>query len=936
MLIRVDQFHGVRPRRDPRLLGRFESQEARNARLWSGALSSWRKPSFVLGVGTNALRYSNQLENPIWDRAALNTINTNAANGPDGSLSADKIAEDNTNAAHYAYQSVAKVAQAQMWTGSISLKAAERGFGWLRIGDLATNYALLIVNLSTGAITFSQTAGNYSQSSFSVTAEASSWWRLHVSSRSNTNSTVYLLAGPSNSGTVTSYAGTINNGIYAYGASLRQAGAPGVYRETYANALPNIASIYLYKNQYWFYSSTRADFIKGPIAGDTSDAVYFTGGPANRPSVTYDPIAYSGGTGRGDMPRQWLSMGLPAPATAVNVALQPVSGNVTAVTSLIATLGNQSAASFNFPGVTTDGYQVVPQARWTITATTTQAKTLTFTVRIKRGTRLVAEASRKVTLNFDAGSTATEVAEITLSGYDNPSAGTQTYTYEAEVVAGDGLPFSATYAVDQIKVRYAKTRIQVGAGHPFEAGDFITVSGAGGYESINTALMTIVSTESNAVWVDVTADETYTSGGVWKFDFPDDERQDTGWVVTFITQIGEHVQEGPPSPISALLAIGSGEPVQLTGIPTLPPADGGTYNLTGKRIYRSNVDGTGAANFQFVAELAIGTTSYLDTQRFIELGEILTSDDWIKPPNDMIGLTEMHNGVLAGISKNQVCFSEPFQPQAWPSKYRISISYQPVRLAAYGENLLVATRGKPTVIFGTEPSALRPVPTELTQPCMSLAGLVDMGDYIVYPGDDGLVMVSSGRLAMITGELFTREEWEKFNPSSFIAGENDGRYVCFYTGTDGVKAGFVFDPREPTATWTPLDFGADAAWTDPATGDLYIVMDEGIWKWDAHPTERFVYKWRSKRFLTAKPLCPAYARVVADAYPVDLRIWANKDPKHREDFKEVLSITVEDSEAFVLPDGYQADAFEFELTGIYDVKEVSIASSIAEIQQGGR
>jgi len=940
MLIRINRFQGARPRRDPGQLAQFEAQAAENARLWSGVLGSWRRPSDVLDVGTNALRWSNNFADAAWTQTGLSIVTANAVDGPDGSHTADKLVESSASSTHTVKQTAAKTASAQSWVGAVSMAAAERLFGYIAVSDGAGNDGHAIINLTTGAVTLQAVAGNFASLVVTVAAEANGFWRIHLKVLTNTGTAVQLAWGAALNGTTFVYAGSGGSGIYGYGASLRQSIRPGAYRETYDVALPSIASIYLYKDQYWFVSSDRASFVKGPIQGDTTDAVYYTGAGAPHPSVTYDPIAYSGNGGRGDMPRQRYTCGLPAPLSAPIVAIQPQTGSVSGVTNVLLTMANQTVAEFTTATFTSDGYTVVPRCRFVTTIQTTTVTSFVVLHQILRAGVVIAEQEHRVNLNVTSGVTTTDVTDVELWQLDAaPASSSNQYTFKVTVTAASGTFTSITYNHQNIQVRYAKARIATGT-HPFRVGDHITVAGVLGFEVVNQQRMEVIAVESNAVWVDVGGNtaQTYASGGTWTRDYLPEELQDTGWVVTFLTQIGNHVQEGPPSPVSSLIAIGSGQPVLVSGLPTAAPSDGGTYNITGKRLYRSNVDSQGNAAFQFVTELAIGTASYTDSLRFVELGEVLPSDSdddglWSKPPADLKELTALHNGMLAGISGNMICFSVPFQPHAWPSAFRIPVNFTPVGLGPFGETLGVMCRGKPTIMVGTEPGSMRPIPTELKQPCMSVTGIVDMGDYIVYPGDDGLIMMSSARMGNVTTALFTKDEWAAFNPSSFIAGEYDGRYVCFFTRVDGTRGGFILDPKEAEATFTTLDFYASACWTDDRTGDLYVVYDEKIAKWDAHARDRFRKRWRSRRWSVEEPVCPAYGRVVAATYPVDFTLYSNPDPDHPDAFEAVCTKTVQSGQPFVLPSGYLGSSFELELQerGGGDVKEMAIASSVKEL-----
>jgi hypothetical protein len=938
MRLLIEQFHGARPRREPRLLGQYEAQVAENCRLYSGALGSWRKPVDVQAIGTNSLKWSNQFDDALWVKTGLTSVVVNNTTAPDGSTTMDQLVESGATSQHGIRQSVAKNAVAENWAASCSFKQGTRSFAVIEISDGGgTNLAYAIVNIATGAILASAASGTFVLVSATAELEANSCARLHLVAKTDAGSVVSCFVGGALGTGVYSYAGGPSvTCVYTYGASLRKASKSGPYRETLAVALPKIDSIYLYKDQYWFSTSEPASFVKGPIPGDSTDAIYFTGGSAALPSVTYDPIAYNGGTGRGDMPRQAYTIGLPAPATAPTPTPQPPTGNVTSVINVIGSTGTQTTATFSINGLAVDGSRLVAQCNFNVLITTSSAKNITAIFKITRGTKIVAEAERKISLEFTGAVSETEEIDVFVSGEDSPPSGTYNYTFEVTITVGSGTIDTVTHNHTGAKVRYTTVQVGVGSGHPFVAGDRVTFAGVGGFESLNQSGLEVISTATSTIRVNVDKEEAYTSGGTWTKDFEESDKQDTAWLTTFLTQVGNQVQEGPPSIASTIVAIGPGQPVLLENIPVTPPSDGGVYNVTGKRIYRTNVSSSGDAAYQFVAEIPLAQASYTDSTLPDALGEVLPSLGWIKPPADMKGLIALPDGTMAGFSKNELCFCEPFQAHAWPTKYRLTVNFEPIGLAAFGASMLVCTRGKPAIVVGSEPGSQRLEYVEASQPCVSAKSIVDMGEFVVYAGDDGLVLVSIGSIRPITRELFKKEEWAELNPSTIIGAEYGGRYVGFYTKDDGSKAGFVFDPQEPSSSWVDLNFGTDVVWTDPKTGDLYVVVDETIARWNADFDENYAFRWRSRRYSMSTARNLAYAKVVAAAYPVRLTLYANIDPKDDEFMTAVHTAEVSDSEPFVLQGGdYLATSFEVEVSGHSIVKRVAIATSIEELNQAG-
>mgnify|MGYP006269345889 CR=1 FL=1 len=71
---------------------------------------------------------------------------------------------------------------------------------------------------------------------------------------------------------------------------------------------------------------------------------------------------------------------------------------------------------------------------------------------------------------------------------------------------------------------------------------------------------------------------------------------------------------------------------------------------------------------------------FVDDFLFSNLSTILGSADNDPPPENMQGLALASNGVFVGFFGNQVCFSLPYQPFAWPAKFRLTTEYNIVAL----------------------------------------------------------------------------------------------------------------------------------------------------------------------------------------------------------------------------------------------------------------
>ena len=364
----------------------------------------------------------------------------------------------------------------------------------------------------------------------------------------------------------------------------------------------------------------------------------------------------------------------------------------------------------------------------------------------------------------------------------------------------------------------------------------------------------------------------------------------TSYVYTFVSSFGE---EGPPSPASTVFDKVDGQTVTISGMDTSAGSGAGRTNtsLATKRIYRSNT-GSNTTTFQFVKEVSMATASTTDNLNNSQLAEVIPSTYWIGPPNEvtadfpdgpMKGLTAMPNGILAGFTGKRLCFSEPFLPHAWPVAYRVTLEEEIVGIKMAGQGLIVATKGTPYLIAGTDPQSMSVLRIEAAQACQSKTSMVDMGPYVIYAGSDGLIAAAGTDVQVITEGIISPEQWrEQYYPSSLRGFMWEGRYIGFFTSGSNY-GGFVFDPRgQQENTFTNLSQTAttdvSGGFTNPKDNELYLIVETGsgprIQKFQGANTSKTL-TWKSKEFTAPKPTSMAFAKVVAESYPVVLKVYGD-------------------------------------------------------------
>lgn len=371
--------------------------------------------------------------------------------------------------------------------------------------------------------------------------------------------------------------------------------------------------------------------------------------------------------------------------------------------------------------------------------------------------------------------------------------------------------------------------------------------------------------------------------GVSKSGTPEDGAlvNDVAYVYTLVTAFGE---EGPPSDPSSVLELQDGESVTVS-LPAVDVPSGNYYFSSAdgakKRIYRSN-SGSNTTAFQFVGEVSIATTSFSDTLDAAALGEVIPSTYWIGPPDDdsstypdgpMQGLIPVANGVFAGFSGKRLCLSEPYLPHAWPISYRLTMEEDIVGIATSNNGVVVLTDGTPYYVTGTDPSAMTAVKVNLPQACINEHSIVDMGEYVLYAGPDGLCAVESNSGEVVTRGVITIEQWtDDFKALSYRAFLHDGTYVAFWdTGSE--QGGWVYDPRSTDGAISTLTVDAvRGGYYEPETGDLYVIVGDEVVKYRGNTTKRTA-RWRSKEFFTPEPTGMGWIQVIADDYPVQVEVF---------------------------------------------------------------
>lgn len=340
------------------------------------------------------------------------------------------------------------------------------------------------------------------------------------------------------------------------------------------------------------------------------------------------------------------------------------------------------------------------------------------------------------------------------------------------------------------------------------------------------------------------------------------------YVYTHVNRFGE---ESAPSPTSEVVDVVAGQTavtVKCTMVPDVLYEPVQTI-----RVYRS-VTGTSATVFLFVGEFIPnigsregGTDFYLFTDDVddLSLGEQLQSTEWTPPPDGMQGLVVAPNGYLVGFKGNEVWFSEPFQPHAWPERYRKALESKVVGLEIFGNTLVVVTADAPYLGYGTDPASVSLTRMPRRAACINPLGLVSSGDSVAFPSYDGFVAVSGdGGAQNLTQSVWTEKQWRTIASLITCAVFHDR---CFYLFTSTTTHYRVEVGANGVIVTTLSAPAVSAAYFYPGGAAPVIVYAGAVAPQILFSGASLSATWRSKCFELPAAVSWSVGRLIADYTP---------------------------------------------------------------------
>ena len=212
----------------------FYADELTFARASTGTIVN--ADGLIEQVPYNKLTYSEQFDNAAWTKFN-SSISANATTSPDGTTNADKLIASATNNTHGFYAEIVSPS-AGTYTQSAFFKAGEYNFACVRLAtDNDTKRYAVVLNLTTGLITATDSSGSPTNTSSKVDSLGNGWYRLSVISQ-HTSGNAYptfalsSTAVPTFSSSLPEFTGNGTSGIYIYGAQLNLGSTAKTYYPT--------------------------------------------------------------------------------------------------------------------------------------------------------------------------------------------------------------------------------------------------------------------------------------------------------------------------------------------------------------------------------------------------------------------------------------------------------------------------------------------------------------------------------------------------------------------------------------------------------------------------------------------------------------------------------------------------------------------------------
>jgi len=279
---------------------------------------------------------------------------------------------------------------------------------------------------------------------------------------------------------------------------------------------------------------------------------------------------------------------------------------------------------------------------------------------------------------------------------------------------------------------------------------------------------------------------------------------------------------------------------------------------------------TAGTFYSDASEPTTTTSRFYESTTFIDdfdpdgLSIILSSAEYDAPDPELKGLITAQNNILVGFVNNELCFSEPGKPWAWPYKYRLVFDSPIVSIAPVAGSILVATESYPYLVSGTNPSNMSSARIDAPYPCVSKRSMANIGYGVIYATYGGIAVYNpSVGPDLVTKLVHDWDTWgDDLDPSTIVGAFYAGKYFASHTA-----GAFIFEREDKIGGYfvqIPVVFSA--AYYDSKTNRFYYISDTSgtLTEWDVDTQPLQTMEWKSKVIVAKDYLNLGAARVIGD------------------------------------------------------------------------
>jgi hypothetical protein len=329
--------------------------------------------------------------------------------------------------------------------------------------------------------------------------------------------------------------------------------------------------------------------------------------------------------------------------------------------------------------------------------------------------------------------------------------------------------------------------------------------------------------------------------------------------------------------------------------------------------------------------------------------------------------------MAVGFRDNELWFSEPYRPHAWPPSYVLTTEFPIVGIGVIGQTVVAATSGVPYTATGVHPSVMSLTKVNITEPCISKRSVLSVADGVFYCSPNGLIRVKESGQANNDTELWiTRERWRELTPYKAVhAIMLSSCYFAFgvVDGSDTTVAqdGFAIELNEGdaqnfsifpqpgghrlglTTLSAPDDLDIYNVIDDPWSGTGLLIYNQKIYYYDFSDEEPVIvpYLWRSKKYHGNFNKNLEAMRITFDVPPGSPALAATRDTSATQptlgpnqygivriyaddDLVTTREIRV-DGEVLRVLSGFKGVTWQFELEGRVEIKNMQVATTLREL-----